>query len=186
MTEKVCQTCGVTFQKPWNVHGQAWARRQFCSITCRGRGISRHGEAWKTREYAIWQAMVQRCTNPTSVNFHKYGARGITVCDAWRDYSTFLADMGRRPSNEHSLERIDNERGYEPGNCRWATVKEQANNTRWNRRLTLNGETLTVAQWAERTGMKSNTIIYRLRRGWSDEKALTGPLQAWNRNGRAG
>jgi hypothetical protein len=94
-------------------------------------GCSRrvHGR-WKVPEYTVWRAMVQRCTNKNARAYHNYGGRGITVCAAWREFAVFYADMGSRPTSEHSLERKDNNKGYEPDNCVWATRVEQGQNRR--------------------------------------------------------
>ncbi len=81
-------------------------------------------------EYQSWRNMIQRCTNPNNARFSQYGGRGILVCEPWKDFLTFLADMGPRPSDTHSLDRIDNDKGYEPSNCRWATMIEQQHNRR--------------------------------------------------------
>jgi len=96
--------------------------------TTHGEGSRRKGE---TAEYRCWAAMIRRCENPNSKGYDRYGGRGITVCRQWREsYATFLADLGRRPSAEHSLDRINVNGNYEPGNCRWATATEQARNRR--------------------------------------------------------
>jgi hypothetical protein len=127
---------------------------------------------------AIWRGMVKRCHRPSCKGYAGYGARGIIVCDRWReDFLAFAADMGERPTPLHSLDRYPNGEGnYEPGNVRWATPKEQSRNTRTNRRLTVGGVTATIAEWAERTGIRANTIGARLRKGWSHEKSVTTPL----------
>jgi hypothetical protein len=91
----------------------------------------RHGHAKaRTPEYAIWRSMRQRCLNPHSADYPSYGGRGITVCERWASFEAFFADMGSRPSSRHSLDRVNNEKGYEPGNCRWATWREQRLNQR--------------------------------------------------------
>ena len=127
----------------------------------------------QTCEYRTWKGMVERCHNPSIPNFHRYGGRGITVCDRWRnDFAAFLADVGPRPSPAHSIDRVDNDRGYEPDNVRWATRMEQAKNTRTNVWITAFGETLHAAEWARRFSLHCKTIIRRLDRGWTPERAL--------------
>lgn len=131
-----------------------------------------------TPEYEAWRHMVRRCVNPKDPAYKYYGARGIGVCDRWRDdFLVFLTDMGLRPSSNHSLDRIDNQKSYSPDNCRWATWIEQNNNRRNSRILTYDGKSQSVAQWAVALGMKEDTIRKRLNRGWSAEKTLTHPLQ---------
>lgn len=126
--------------------------------------------------WAAWKSMRQRCYNPNIQHFADYGGRGITVCDRWRhSYQNFLADMGHRPV-AMMLDRIDNNGPYSPENCRWASRKEQNNNNRPNRFLTLHGETHTMGEWAALTGMSWYTIRERLRLGWSDERTLTTPV----------
>src|SRR5690606_33915955 len=124
--------------------------------------------------------MIQRCENPDSTGWSHYGGRGIRVCARWKTYENFLADMDRRPSSKHTLDRIDPNGDYEPSNCRWLTMKEQENNRTNNRLLTFQGRTQTLMQWAEETGLKRETISKRLDRlGWSVEDALstsTSPL----------
>lgn len=121
--------------------------------------------------------MLSRCRNPKDDSFPSYGGRGISVCRGWYNFLCFLSDMGRRPSPKHTLDRIDNNGNYEPGNVRWvATQKEQARNTRWNRKLTFNGVTKLVIEWAEETGLERCTIMRRLDRGWPPESVLRKPL----------
>lgn len=119
--------------------------------------------------------MKQRCENAMGPRFRDYGGRGIVVCEQWRaSFAAFLVDMGRRPSPDHSLDRIDNNGNYEPGNCRWATRVEQARNRSNARLLTLDGTTLNLAVWAEMQGIQEATIRARItRRGWSVSDALT-------------
>lgn len=120
--------------------------------------------------------MKQRCFNPHNGSYPNYGGRGITVADCWKDdFGCFLSHMGERPIG-YTLDRIDNDGNYEPGNCRWATQKQQANNTRHNRMMTLNGRTQTLMQWSEELGLRQSTISRRVRDlGWTDEQALTTP-----------
>lgn len=125
----------------------------------------------RTPTYSSWSQMRNRCTNPKVSEFKYYGGRGITVCDRWRTFAGFLADMGGRPVG-HTLERQDTNGNYEPSNCRWATRKEQANNRRSCRIVTHAGLSLNIRQWSERTGLSHNLILKRLRRGWPPERAL--------------
>ena len=120
--------------------------------------------------------MRQRCENPGSTQWPHYGGRGITVCARWQDFANFFADMGERPAN-CTLDRIDNDGPYSPENCRWATQKEQTNNRRRNRMITFGGETKTLQQWAERTGINHSTILMRFKLGWPVERALTTPVR---------
>lgn len=130
----------------------------------------------KSREYKIWASMLTRCHNPNSISFKYYGARGVTVCDQWRNsFESFYAEVGPSPGKEFSLDRIDTLLGYCPGNVRWANRHVQNRNRRSTHLVTFNGETLCVQDWAEKLGIPRLTISDRLRRGWSPDRALTEP-----------
>lgn len=142
-------------------------------------GESRSKNQSSTAEYRIWDVMKQRCSNPNCHGYENYGGRGIEVCDRWLEsYLNFIADMGARPTPFHSIDRIDVNGNYEPSNCRWATRREQALNTRANHRLSLNGKIQSITEWSRETGVKSVTIHSRLRYGWSVERALTEPVRS--------
>lgn len=148
-----------------------------------------HGMARRHKvvpEYGVWSGMRDRCENPANNRFHLYGARGISVCERWQQFEFFYEDMGPRPTAKHSIDRIDNDGNYQPGNCRWITMKEQANNTSANRLLTFNGVTLTLSQWSERLGINVGTLGHRTGRlGWSIERAFSEPVQQGRRRVRA-
>jgi len=134
-------------------------------------GQTRHGR--KPREYAAWEQMFQRCENSRNDRYRHYGGRGIRVCEQWRDYAAFFSDVGPCPDG-YSLDRINNDGNYEPGNVRWATWAEQRRNTSKNHRVTFQGETLCLADWAKRLGFKHQSCLTRrLQRGWSVERTLT-------------
>ena len=122
---------------------------------------------------SLWEGMIARCYLKNSPSYYLYGARGISVCPRWRRFWNFIADMGPRPSPSHSLDRIDSDGNYEPGNCRWATAKEQQRNMRCNVRITAFGECLVQSEWAERFGIDARTIGQRLRAGWTPERAVS-------------
>ena len=135
-----------------------------------------------TRIYQIWKGMRERCYTKTCSIYKNYGARGITICEEWSDFNVFKEwALKNGYADDLSIDRIDVNGNYEPSNCKWATMKEQANNTRNNHFLTLNGERKTISQWAEKTGLRSATIASRVRRGWSVEDALTKPLMVTRR-----
>lgn len=138
-------------------------------------GLFSGGQAMSP-EYRAWKAMIERCENRNCETYRNYGARGITVAPEWRvSFMSFLAHIGQRPSALHSIDRIKNELGYQPGNVRWATRREQNRNRRGNRLLTLRGETRCAQDWAEHLGLSVSMLRNRLTRGWSDERALTEP-----------
>ena len=120
--------------------------------------------------------MLQRCGDPKVTEWKNYGGRGITVCERWREsFEAFLSDMGPRPSTKHSIDRIDNNGPYAPGNCRWATRVEQGANRRNNRNVVYQGETIPLAEWARRTGGNLTTIYQRMRSGLSLQEAVDVP-----------
>lgn len=136
---------------------------------------STHGDS-RTPEHMIWCSMLQRCRNKNSKKFKDYGGRGITVCERWLTYENFISDMGRRPSPKHSIERRDNNAGYSPENCVWATRIEQNNNQRDNVIITLNGQSRTMSQWSRVVGIDEGVLQQRRKRGWSDFEILATPL----------
>lgn len=126
-------------------------------------------------EYTIWKAIRQRCYNPDNQRYSYYGARGIRMAERWDGlfgFENFLSDMGPRPSMDHSIERDNNDGDYEPSNCRWATVKEQANNRRNNRFYVYMNETMTIAQIAEKAGVDYHALIGRLNNGQTVDEAV--------------
>jgi len=127
-------------------------------------------------EYSRWAGMKKRCNNSKHKAYHNYGGRGIKYCERWEKFSNFFEDMGKLPSPEHSLDRIDVNGNYSPENCRWATRSEQHNNTTRNVRLTHNGITLTATQWAKKFNLPQYLIYHRLQYGWSTEKTLETPI----------
>ena len=159
-----CRSCGRQFSS----HRIG---RVFCSLHC---STYRHG----MREepiYKVWQNMLTRCFDSGSRRFPHYGGRGITVCDEWKSFEAFLSDMGPRPSSKHSIDRINNDGNYEPGNCRWATVKEQCRNKSNNRMVTIHGVTRCMMEWCEILGIPSSTFSDRLRRQWTDDRLVLPP-----------
>jgi hypothetical protein len=142
-----------------------------------GCSLLTHGKTL-TPEYRVWTNMIQRCENPSQEAYKNYGARGIIVCKRWREsFEAFLADMGPRPSPEHSLERVRNDGDYVPANCKWATNAEQNSNRRNSVFLEYQGERLHLAEWARRKGMSEASLAGRLRRGWSVAEAIERPLR---------
>jgi hypothetical protein len=116
-------------------------------------------------EYTVWEGMISRCFNPRQQSYVRYGARGITVSVSWRSFANFIADMGRRPSEKHTLERVDNACGYSKENCVWATRQAQQNNMSSNRKVELRGQVVTVAEAARILGIKYSTAHGRVRKG---------------------
>jgi hypothetical protein len=137
---------------------------------------SRHGKT-DTPEWNSWRAMMRRCYEKSHDAYKYYGDSGIVVCDRWHEFIAFLQDMGLKPTIQHTIERLDITRNYEPGNCRWATKKEQANNRSSNHLITVFGETMNVTEASVRFGIPRNAIYLRISNGMAPELAVTKPLQ---------
>lgn len=140
-------------------------------------GSSTHGGT-KSRLFKIWSGMHERCERENHKHYENYGGRGITVCNEWSDFATFehwATETGYKDGL--SIDRVDVDGNYTPANCRWATMREQQNNRRNNRKIEYNGEIHTVTEWAEITGIGKTTIKERLNMGWGAEKTLTFPIR---------
>ncbi len=149
-----------------------------CSVTVSktSHGASPYGKA--SPEYNTWVHMIQSCHNPNNKDYKNYGGRGIEVCEMWREsFEAFFLMVGKRPTLKHTIERIDSNGNYEPGNVRWATRAEQNVNTRSNVKLTIDGVTQTVSEWSRdsRCSVSMFTIYKRLDRGWDAAKAVFTP-----------
>lgn len=157
---------------------------QSCGCLAREKSIKRNTTHGKTHSclYSVWANMKDRCNNENNHAYKDYGGRGIKVCAEWQDFQKFLEWSLASGYEEEAargkctIERIENDRGYEPSNCRWATMAEQGNNKRSNRKLTYNGETKTLSQWAKDLNINSSTLCNRLARGWELRDALTRPV----------
>jgi hypothetical protein len=153
-------------------------RERFSTIMGHNRT---HGHASRSNgnagsaTYVVWLSMRARCRRPKNKAFHRYGGRGISVCERWLSFDNFFADMGERPPGL-SLERKNNDGNYEPGNCVWATNVEQANNRSSNLCISFEDRAMTVTQWARELGIAKTTLVGRFRNGWSVERALTEPV----------
>jgi len=142
----------------------------------------KHGMS-NTPIYKAWQAMHDRCKNLKNRHYKNYGGRGITVCDRWQEFSSFLADMGMRPKG-FEVDRRDNDGPYSPENCRWVTRRANLNNRRLNNLVEFNGEVKTVTEWAKVLDIHEETLRHRVNRGWPPEKALTNARQKGGGNSK--
>jgi hypothetical protein len=140
----------------------------------------KHGMAGSPT-WVSWRSMRDRCLNVRNPGYANYGGRGITIAERWDDFAAFLADMGERPKGL-TLDRIDNDGNYEPGNCRWATMRTQSRNSRMNTLLEHQGATHTMVEWSEILGLAQSVIVDRLRRGWAVERALSTPVRSYSRS----
>lgn len=139
-----------------------------------------HGEKGSP-EHTCWSSMNTRCSNTAGKSYPRYGGRGISVCARWSGkdgYINFLNDMGRRPSSLHSIERINNDEGYSPTNCKWATRVEQATNRRTTKFITINGETFSMGEWERVRGLPKATVHQRINKlGWNETDAVLRPMR---------
>lgn len=151
-----------------------------CYKKIAGKSNIKHGHSSKTNStYRIWVGMVRRCHNKNASDYHGYGLRGIKVCTEWRkNYEQFLSDMGERPIGK-SLDRIDFQKGYYPGNCRWASGEEQCKNRSNNRRITARGKNMILKDWCKELGIKTSLFYQRIYRGLTEEEALFAPKKKW-------
>lgn len=174
--------CGAVFKprgdhlKSGNTTNCGCVRRVSVGDSCRTHGHCNNRRT--TSEYGIWCAMIRRCCVADDPGYKYYGTRGIIVCSRWREsFEAFFSDMGPKPKR-YSIDRIDSSGNYEPSNCRWATHREQMQNTRRNHLITFQNTTLCVTEWARRVGLPSATLFSRIHKGgWSVERALTTPLK---------
>ena len=143
------------------------------SCGCKEAVKTTHGKSG-TAIYRIWKHMIDRCENERDAGFYRYGGRGITVCERWKVFENFYADMGDRPRGR-SIDRIDNNGNYEPSNCRWATWTEQGCNKRNNRIVSVNGRSFPLSQACREYSIDVRVAAARLRNGWSEHDALTVP-----------
>lgn len=151
----------------------ASVRKPRPDLSARNQMSAKHGML-ETPTYRSWKSMNARCNCQSNKDFHKYGGRGISVCDRWKDFKSFYEDMGDRPDGM-TIDRIDVNGNYEPSNCRWASPKTQGRNTRSNVIIEFNGKAQCIADWAEEVGIERKTLEYRMRSGWEASRALTTP-----------
>jgi hypothetical protein len=152
-----------------------WNRGQHPLNFSHGESHGRNTAKGETKEYGVWRAMKERCLNRNNKRFPRYGLRGIAVCCRWiYSFPNFLKDMGRCPKGM-TLERRNNNKGYTPSNCRWASRMDQANNKHSNHRIRALGQVKTLAQWCRLTGITDRCFYYRIECGWSEARAVTTP-----------
>lgn len=186
-------TCSVKGCLGAAVNGRGWCGKHYARWRTHGdplktlpRGLkpgvinkTKHGHAKRghaTPEYRTWLGMIGRCHCPTATRYRDYGGRGVVVCERWRNsFENFLADMGPKPTPQHSIDRIDNSGNYEPSNCRWATMREQMRNRSGNRFITIDGVTQCVKDWERQAGLVNSCISGRLNRGWPINRDLLQP-----------
>ena len=173
---RTCMTCGSEFQFRNTPSKAASGRGKYCSVGCGTKANStKHGHATDSGEsptYVSYRAMLDRCYREKNAKYSSYGGSGISVCDRWRvSFENFLADMGERPKGT-SIDRINGLGNYEPGNCRWATAKDQQHNIKSNHMISFGGKTMCISDWSRETGIPTASLYYRLKAGWSESDML--------------
>lgn len=176
--------CDCGNEKPIRAADVLREKQTSCGCVHVTHGATRGGKL--SPEYMSWYGMRQRCLNPNATGYENYGGRGIKVCDRWREsFESFFADVGPRPSPDHSIDRIDSDGHYEPENVRWATRTEQNRNKRGLHMLTVDGETMCLRDWARRTNIDETTLARRVGKlGWSHERAVKTPVGSVKGKGR--
>lgn len=171
--------CGNTTVVSTSCLRQGGTKSCGCRHTTHG-----HTKGGQSKVYKAWLHMVARCCNPNDKAYGRYGGRPsgpIKVCDRWRDFQTFHEDIGDPPTPSHTLGRIDNDGDYEPNNVRWETFTEQQNNKSTTIRLTHDGVTRSLGEWAATMGASTRTLWARVNRGWTDEAIVTKPIRPMKR-----
>lgn len=159
-----------------NVRADSLRNGAIVSCGCqRLESVTTHG-MHSTAIYRRWSGILARCFDPKNKGWERYGGRGITICEAWQDFQTFhdyVSKLSHFGEKGYTLDRIDNDGNYEPGNVKWSTAKQQQRNRRGNHFITANGVTRTLHEWAEVTGLATSTIFNRIKAGWSPEDTVT-------------
>jgi len=163
--------CACGSEKYVNIYNLCTGKSISCGCLSNHREFAKTHGLSSVPEYQAWKSIKARCYNVNHKDYPLYGGRGIIVCASWiNSFPRFYHDMGKKPSPKHSIDRVDFNGHYEPSNCRWATQKEQTNNTRRSIRVTFNGVLMTVSQLSEQTGIKESTIYHRISAGWPCDK----------------
>lgn len=167
-----CPLCGTDFRATISSVACGTTKSCGCShtLSCKERAIH---NMYNTPTYKSWVRMKSRCYNKRNTRYYCYGGKGISVCERWHDFLNFYEDMGERPSQSYSIDRIDINKNYEPGNCRWATRIEQARNKSNNIVIFYNGVSKNLSAWVDELGLNYSKTICRIRRGWDVEKSFT-------------
>jgi len=169
--ECIC-TCGNSK----NINFHAIKIEHTTSCGCYNKEVITKHSLYGTKEYRSWQHMLRRCDTPNTDSSHLYFEKGIRVCERWKIFLNFLEDMGNAPTVTHSIDRLDNNKGYYKENCRWATKIEQSRNTNRNKLIEYNGEVKCMSEWAETFNIKYGVVVKRFQMGWCAVKVFTTPI----------